>query len=782
MLHDQSDLPMKLNRRVWWLIVPVLLLSYTLVFSAIYYFEKNTYFKQEQARLQLQLSQLASIFGRYDNFIDVYYSSLIGSSPLRDVLIEKNDRVRAFAIERNLSLILSDLNNMKFNHLNLAIIDGNGITKYFYVGGENPFSKPSKRIPAIVADMFANKQSTLKKVLHVDNKTEIIQARIINPLTMRRPLSGAWQEGAVAVILMFELTTFDQQRQLLKEKMGYDVMLSHEQDLTGIHNNAHRVHGNEHFSNLLWAHMDYDEARIDHVLKMLMYQMLLGAVVLMVFSSLLLVLLIERYITRPILDLEQRIVAMNDKGGDFPVVDDAHDEISALQRAFAKLYSQLRASYELSQVQAQTDSLTKLHNRRMFNESVDGLIRRADKDTHIALIYIDLDHFKFVNDNYGHKVGDVLLQEFAQRLTNVVRLKDIVMGDDRDLARLAGDEFAVIVHDFPDDMVLNKMADRILAIFSTGFNCSAGHFPVTASIGIAVFPKDGDNATDLIVNADAAMYQAKDAGKNQYAYYSQKLALKARREQQIETELKKKDFSEFVLYYMPLIDAKSGNIMGVEALLRWFSSELGVVSPAEFIPIAESRGLFEDLDLWVFNRALDDLDRLQGILGENGKLSINISSAQLGSNVFFLNLMSALQKKGCLSEYLELEITETFEAIMSSQVEANLNLFKQAGFSLALDDFGAGHTSLIQLMDYPIDVIKIDKSLIDRMMGGGLNLVIALIHFCKRQDIFVTAEGVETVEQADALREAGVDALQGYYFDQPLALDKLLKKYSNTDN
>jgi len=375
-----------------------------------------------------------------------------------------------------------------------------------------------------------------------------------------------------------------------------------------------------------------------------------------------------------------------------------------------------------------------------------------------------------------------LLQEFAQRLTNVVRLKDIVMGDDRDLARLAGDEFAVIVHDFPDDMVLNKMADRILAIFSAGFNCSAGHFPVTASIGIAVYPKDGDNSTDLIVNADAAMYQAKDAGKNQYAYYSQKLALKARREQQIETELKKKDFSEFVLYYMPLIDAKSGNIMGVEALLRWFSSELGVVSPAEFIPIAESRGLFEDLDLWVFNRALDDLDSLQGILGVGGKLSINISSAQLGSNVFFLNLMSALQKKGGLSQYLELEITETFEAIMSSQVEANLNLFKQAGFSLALDDFGAGHTSLIQLMDYPIDVIKIDKSLIDRMMGGGLNLVIALIHFCKRQDIFVTAEGVETAEQAEALREAGVDALQGYYYDQPMALDKLLEKYSNTNN
>ena len=308
-------------------------------------------------------------------------------------------------------------------------------------------------------------------------------------------------------------------------------------------------------------------------------------------------------------------------------------------------------------------------------------------------------------------------------------------------------------------------------------NSSAGNFPVSASIGIAIYPRDGEHATELVVNADAAMYQAKRAGKNQFHYYSRELAAKARREQLIENQLRKQDFSEFELHYMPLIDANSNQLIGVEALLRWFSSELGVVSPAEFIPIAETRGLYAELDLWVFNRALDDLPSLQKIIGDKGKLSINISSAQLDSGEFFYQLMLALKNKGATSANLELEITETFDAVMSKRVESNLALLKQAGFTLALDDFGSGHTSLNQLVEYPVDVIKIDKSLIDHMLGSGLDLVVALIAFCKQLGFFVTAEGVETQQQAQALREAGVDALQGYYFDKPLTLDEIIKRY-----
>ena len=768
---------MKLNQRVRWVIIPVLLISYLLMFSAIYHFEKKSYLKQEQVRVELHLSQLASVFKRYTSFVDIYFSSLISSTTLHNMLKFKSDRLKAYAIERNLSSVISDLTDIQFNNLSLAIINAQGEIKYFYEGGQDPFSEPNSQMSTIVATMFANKQSHHKQVILEDKQTRLMKAMIINPITMRKPKSAAWQEDAVAVILLFDLTSFDQLKRTLKNNQGYDLNLSTGQASNGQIDTEHKVHGLAQFSDLLSVHINYDERQIEDSLFMLLLQLLLVAIILITFSSVLLVLLIERYITVPVQTLEKNIVAVNESGACFPMPTKAVDEIYSLQSAFATLYRQLKHSLEQTRKQAETDSLTQLHNRRKFNERFEGFIERADSDSSIALIYIDLDNFKSVNDNYGHKAGDVFLQEFAQKLESVVRLTDIVITGEHDLARLAGDEFAIIVHDFSHEMALTEIAQRILKIFSGGFNSSVGNFPVSASIGIAIYPRDGEHAKDLVVNADAAMYQAKRAGKNQFHYYSRELAAKARREQLIENQLRKQDFSEFELHYMPLIDANTNQLIGVEALLRWFSSELGVVSPAEFIPIAESRGLYAELDLWVFNRALDDLPSLQKIIGENGKLSINISSAQLESGEFFYQLMLALKNKGVTSTNLELEITETFEAVMSKRVESNLALLKQAGFNLALDDFGAGHTSLNQLVEYPVDVIKIDKSLIDHMLGGGLDLVVALIAFCKRLGFFVTAEGVETKQQAEALRKAGVDALQGYYFDKPLTLEEVIKRY-----
>ena len=230
--------------------------------------------------------------------------------------------------------------------------------------------------------------------------------------------------------------------------------------------------------------------------------------------------------------------------------------------------------------------------------------------------------------------------------------------------------------------------------------------------------------------------------------------------------------------YMPLFDAASGDIIGVEALLRWNSPELGMVSPAEFIPIAESRGLFLDLDLWVINKVIDDLPSIKQVLGPNCKVAINISSAQLGCESFFYELMNVVTRRNVPSHNLELEITETFGAEMSSRVIASLNLFKQAGFSLALDDFGAGYTSLLQLMRYPVDVIKIDKSLIDHVLSEGSDLVKGLVAFCRQQGLSVTAEGIEKAEQAEVLLEAGVHTFQGFYFAKPQSLMDLANTYT----
>jgi len=337
---------------------------------------------------------------------------------------------------------------------------------------------------------------------------------------------------------------------------------------------------------------------------------------------------------------------------------------------------------------------------------------------------------------------------------------------------LAGDEFGVLLPDIQREVDLYPVCERIIKLFEGGFNSSRGKFSISASIGIAIYPDDGSSAVELTRNADAAMYQAKASGRDQYAFYSAELAERTRRERSIDLALKSQPFDEFTLYYMPIISTEDSSVKSVEALLRWQSPTLGFVSPVEFIPIGEANGVFEALDLWVVQRTLRDTPRLLEFFGEGLIVSINISSAQLNSGGGFLNLMLCFQQSEIPTNRIQLEITETFAVEIGAHVEANLSLLKQAGFILALDDFGTGYTSLSQLIDYPLDVIKIDKSLVDRMVDErGRDLVLSLIGFCKQQGFSVTVEGVETAEQADMLTAGGADSLQGFHFSKPQALE-----------
>ena len=763
---------MKLNQRVWLLIVPFVALSYVLIFSGIYHFERDSYLRNEQSRLELQMNRLSSVFVRYNGLVDGYFSVFSKSPVLQELLTEHPSDFERNAADSHLSDLVNELASSGQHGFEFIIIGADGDVKYFYNNQQDPFAEANADLVAKVTRLFEEKNPVMKRPSFSTNGSRLVVARVIDPLTMRPPVVDDWSD-AIAMVLLVDLQSLDNLVDQLTSTLGYRVVFDGQHQIIPGGHNQFAIHGSKQIDSMLSLHMDFDDKRVENDLRDLMLNLIIYAFFLIIISSAIMVMMIEYYITDPVQALERDILAIDDN--QVFEAGSGNDEISSLKRAFLGLYNQLKHSYDETKVLAETDSLTKLNNRRMFNSCVENLIGRSRGDDKVALIYIDLDNFKFVNDNYGHEAGDVLLIEFAEQLQSLVRMTDIVMGASRDLARLAGDEFTIILHDFDSESVLNKVANRILAIFSDGFVCSAGHFPVSASIGIAVYPRDGRTSSELISNADAAMYQAKEAGKNQYSFYSPELAAQARRDLQIEGALKTKDFSEFTMYYMPIIDAKTGEIASVEALIRWFSKEMGFVSPAEFIPIAESRGLFKDLDLWVINRVLDDFSTLQSVLGEDCRVSINISSAQLSSDVFFFDIMQAVQARGVSKNQLELEITETFAAEMSARVEANLNLFKQANFSLALDDFGAGYTSLIQLLDYPLDVIKIDKMMVDRLMGDGRNLVLALVDFCKRQGLRVIAEGVETQEQADLLREAGADGLQGFYFAKPQSLEDLAK-------
>jgi diguanylate cyclase (GGDEF)-like protein len=767
---------MKLSKRIWLSIVPVLVGSYLLALVGTYFLEKQSYLSNEKTRLEMQLSNLFSLYILYDSVIDTYLLSFTSYDLLGPILNEKDGMFSVSVVEESIDRSIENLNSVDYDILTFMVIESNNNVKYFYDQSDDPFSEPDGKVLRVVDKMFADKSTNLDTVFTEEDKTVGLRVKILNPLTMKAPISHEW-ENAVAIVLLMDLKNLDVLMSDLSS--DYKVLVSKSDDFSYVDTSNSAVYASKKLSSVFSIYLEYDPALIELQLRELLYKAALAVFILTLISSVLLISLIKRYVTKPIQNLEKNITDVNEKGKEFPRPrDDDDDEINALNRSFYNLYGQLQSSYEKTKVLAEVDALTQLSNRRMFIAHLESLIDRGCQN--VSVMFIDLDNFKFVNDNFGHDAGDSVLTTFAERLQSVIRLTDLVVGnidDEAGVSRLAGDEFAVALNDSSSETDVNKLGLRILSIFENGFDCPAGHFPVSASIGIAAFPRDGATAEELIVSADAAMYQSKNSGKNQMSFYSSELAAITRRELLIEQRLKEQDFSEFSMYYMPVVDAKTSKVVGVEALIRWFSEDLGFVSPDEFIPIAESRGLFQELDLWVVEKVMHDVPALHQLYGENCKVAINISSAQLGSENFFLRLMQVIQGIDVSREHLELEITETFSAVMSAQVEANLNLFKQAGFSLALDDFGAGHTSLLQLLDYPLDVIKIDKSVVDRAFTGGADLLNGLINFCKSQGYSITAEGVETKEQVDFLIQAGADTLQGFYFAKPQSLQDLSKNH-----
>lgn len=624
---------------------------------------------------------------------------------------------------------------------------------------------------AFVDGLFSGK-ITQKRELVIDLAvTGIAYAKIVEPRTLRKPVLNDWSD-ALAVVVQFGMSSFDELKSELRSE-GYSVQITAAEDQL-LERNLQGIYLTQPLLEGYWLNIDYDSDYLTEKLRRLLVIITLGSVFVVAVITFSLIVLIEHYVTQPIVRLERNLELADEVGG-LPHPSDAKDEVSSLERTFHGLYNQLKSSYEAIKTLAETDPLTHLLNRRQFNQTLEKILSRIGPDRKLALLYIDLDNFKYVNDNFGHEAGDQLLIEFSERLKHQFRPTDIVLSITNAISRLAGDEFCVLIYDFENDAVIQKAAERIVGMFSEGFQTAIGDFPVSASVGVAVYPRDGTTVQELIVNADASMYQAKSAGKNQFAFYSKELADKNQRFIQIEVALKNVDYSEFSLFYMPQVDSQTGLVTGVEALIRWNSPSLGFVSPAEFIPIAEATGVFRQLDLWVIRKVLSDRAQLLGILGSDARISINISAAQLNSGSFFLDLMLITQQMNQSAKNLVLEITETFAATMSETLSSNLSLLKQAGFELALDDFGTGYSSIVQLLDYPIDEVKIDKYMIDRLGYQKGGMVKAMATFFKSFGYRVTAEGVETQDQVEMLQRMDIDTLQGYFYSKPVPIHQLAK-------
>lgn len=428
------------------------------------------------------------------------------------------------------------------------------------------------------------------------------------------------------------------------------------------------------------------------------------------------------------------------------------------------------------------DTLTGLPNRWNFKTNLQRVIDRASKDKQrVGLLYIDLDNFKQVNDQYGHEMGDKLLLKFSEQLWSEIRPSDQVLKpQEESIARLAGDEFVVLLPDIKNSINAGKVASRILDIFDGGFEVEGITHLTYASIGIAVFPDDAKEPSELLHFADTAMYDAKQNGRNCFRFFTQEIAETIKQRQKIENGLRTSlENDQFALAFMPIFNCDNDDIVAIEALLRCKAPELEGVGPDQFIPVAESTGLIKAIDLWVLEHALERLVVLQQQHNFTGKMCINISGVELHNENFPPLVKRLLETHKVNPCCVELEVTETALVAGDKACLETLNSLNELGVSLALDDFGTGYTAFSQLIHYPAHCLKIDRSFISDLFSGNdprSKMVLIIQNLAELYGLRVIAEGVETEEQLNYLKRHGCDWAQGYFLSRPLAWDDLLKR------
>lgn len=422
--------------------------------------------------------------------------------------------------------------------------------------------------------------------------------------------------------------------------------------------------------------------------------------------------------------------------------------------------------------QAHFDILTKLPNRKMFSERLHHELLQAHIHGHkLAILLIDLDRFKYINDVLGHKRGDLLLQQVARRLESLPDEQKFV-------ARIGGDEFAVILPHYKNDAALTAVADRVKALFGSSFDIDGQDTLISVSFGIGVYPEDGDDIDALTRNTETAMYSAKDNGRDNYQYFTPSMNASMLERLQLEQRLRSAVLhQEFCLHYQPIVSMETGQITSVEALLRWNDPEYGWVSPEKFIPIAENNGLIEPIGEWVLEQALKDLSHWHAE-GIKLDMAINVSSRQCIniSGVSFDTLLAeAIKRHGIAPERLHIEITESMLLDDSPHCLEVLNSIRQLGVAIHMDDFGTGFSSLSYLRKFPISVIKIDKSFVDNALvnEADASLVRAIVMMGKSLDLQLVAEGIETRAQWILLKSMGCDFGQGYLLSRPLPAKSL---------
>ena len=468
--------------------------------------------------------------------------------------------------------------------------------------------------------------------------------------------------------------------------------------------------------------------------------------------------------------LRERLKLVKDRATDKPLeIVGGWTDMSELIHAENALIQ----SQEKIQRLAHYDSLTNLPNRVLITERIEQAIHFSDRENwNFALLFLDLDDFKIVNDSLGHHYGDALLQQVAARLQKNLRIVDTA-------GRLGGDEFVVILSNTNANGAAN-VAKKIINSMKEPFNVDDKVLSIQTSIGISVYPENGRDSHTLTRHADIAMYQAKSAGRGQYCFFNIEMNAILEHRLAMERDLHGAiSANQFLLYYQPQIDLASRKIVGVEALIRWQHPLRGLVSPVDFIPIAEEAGLINTIGEWVLKQACEDINAWEKAGFSGFKVAVNLSLRQLQAEQLFEKVSAILKQTGVDGSRLELELTESVMMENHAETVDFMTQCKDLGIHFSIDDFGTGYSSLSYLTKLPLlDILKIDRSFVQEISthNDANTIVSAIVNMAKSLRLNVVAEGVETLEQLNYLQECGCDSVQGFYFSCPVSFEILTEQ------
>lgn len=760
---------MTLSRRALLIILPVILLSNVLIALSVYWIEHQNIKQAEIARLSHQMGRLKQLFDRDLEFARNLLFLMQRGDAIRSFVREADQDFRTTALGVKVQDGIEFFSKNSNVFVSFAILRDDLTVDYYFEKSDDPFASIN---PAQIAaaerlmkgsDLFADE-------LVFSEVPLLIHSELVAPATLSRPLATQ-KDSALIIQSAVPPRDFVKMKTELEREYGAPVIIASE-----------IVFQRSVFTAIdtllpdLKVGLALTDAYMAVRVQSLKIALAARCLVLTLLSVGVLLYLIRRTVTGPISTLDRQVTDV--LSGRRQTLDrlNGGGEIERLAVNIKMLHDRVLATLDEVQTASWTDALTGVSNRLHFSLLGERAVETAvESKTGLSLLFIDLDNFKFVNDTFGHGVGDAVLKRFTTICQATLdQTAHACLERPPLFARLSGDEFAILLWETGQDAAALGVASRIVESVEAGMIAGGQNYPVTASIGIACFPADAQTFTQLVACADKAMYHAKIRGKNGAARYLREFADDDERVEQIKFELQQLNpDDEFTLVYMPIV-SRQGLVEKCEALLRWNSPVLGAVSPGEFIPVAESNALFSKIDRWVLYKSIGDLAALQQIFGEQMMLSINISTAELTSNAIVRDSVEALLHHGVSSSAVEIELTETFAARIPAKAKLVVEGLKEAGFKISLDDFGSGYTSLKQILEFPLDTVKLDRELVMQLREPrGLQMLTAIIDMCHAQNCLVVAEGVEDSATQAALALAGCDLFQGFGIHRPASLAEL---------